>query len=238
MQQRIMIVGADINSCMELKYALQDDAMRVYYATSLDDGIRHFIHYEYQLVILDVSDYDCNVMRSLNFLRKVRLTPLLVLTPERNSTYITEILSVADGFLHKPVDLDICRATIQAFLRRNYYNQQAAPPVLSHDGTLMIDTLRRKVYVMNNEIDLPRKQYELLYLLAINEGQVFTHGQLFDRVWGYDANNSENTLYCQITKLRNSLNAIPGAPSYIKTKRGVGYVFESENTKPLQNHTQ
>lgn len=185
MQQRIMIIGTDVNSCKGLKYALQDNEMRIYYATSLDDGIRHFIHYEYQLVILDVSNHDSNVMRSLNLLRKVRLTPLLVLTPERSSTHITEILSVADGFLHKPVDLDICKATIQAFLRRNHYNQQAAPPMLSHDGTLMIDTLRRKVYVMDNEIDLPRKQYELLYLLAINEGLVFTHGQLFERIWGF-----------------------------------------------------
>lgn len=184
MQQRILIIGSDLGSCKKLKYALQDEKTGVYYALSVEDGMQHLIHYGYQIVILDISTPGIDVMHSLNLIQKARTVPMLVLSPIGNVDYIVRVLSVADDYLQKPYDIDICRAHIAALLRYFAYdNQQDAPGVLSKDGTLIIDTLCRKVYVLEIEVPLPRKQYDLLYLMASTEGRVFTHEQLYRNVW-------------------------------------------------------
>lgn len=82
--------------------------------------------------------------------------------------------------------LDVCAAKIQALLRRNARTEIPidAPPILTVDNKLLIDPQRRKVVLMDVEITLPRKQFELLYLLAGNAGCVFTREQLYEKVWG------------------------------------------------------
>lgn len=229
MQQQILIIGSDLNSCKKLKYSLQDDSTRVYYTLSIDDGIRHLIHYGYHLIIFNITCTNTDVMRPLSLLRKARFTPILVLSPEIDSDRIVQILEIADDFLQTPHDLKVCKAQIKALLRRFvFFNGQEPPGVLSKDGSLMIDARCRKVYILETEIKLPRKQYDLLYLMATHEGQVFTHEQLYRNIWGEDFVSCSNTpLNCQIRKLRRQLESVPGAPQYIHTMRGVGYQFDS-----------
>lgn len=226
--QQILIIGNDLDSCKNLKYALRDKSMRAYYTLSLKDGIRHLIRYGYQLVILDMSFPDTAFKYSVQQLQQARCTPVLVLSPCGESDHVEQVLSVADDFLQKPYDIKICRAKINALLRRPVYrDDQDMPGVLSKDGTLMIDARCRKVYILDTEITLPRKQYELLYLLASNEGRVFTHEQLYRSIWGDDLFDSTNTLGCQIRKLRRSLESVAESPKYIQTIRGVGYRFDT-----------
>lgn len=229
MLQQILIIGSDLNSCKKLKYSLQNDLTRAYYTLSIDDGIRHLIHYGYHLIIFNLTCTNTDVMRSLSLLRKARFTPILVLSPETDADRIVQILEIADDFLQTPNDLKVCKARIKALLRRYIItNGQEPPGVLSRDGSLMIDTRCRKVYILETEIKLPRKQYDLLYLMASREGQVFTHDQLYRNIWGDDFINCSNApLNCQIRKLRRQLESVPGTPKYIHTMRGVGYRFDS-----------
>lgn len=227
---QVMIIDSDLDSAKQLKYGLQTDAVRVYYTTSVAEGIKHLIRFCYQLVIMDVSFGEADGFQSLKKVRKFVAVPILAISTNGESGHIVQVLTVADDYLKKPVDLNVCAAKVQALLRRTARTEIPldAPPILSEDHKLFIDPGGRKVVLLDVEIMLPRKQFELLYLLAGNAGRVFTREQLYENVWGEAFMGNDNTLNCQMRSLRSSLKAVPNAPEYLHTMRGVGYYFDIE----------
>ena len=87
---------------------------------------------------------------------------------------------------------------------------------------------RRKIYRDRREIDLTTKEYDLLYLLVMNKGNVLTYGQIYQNVWGEEAlGNENNAVKCHIRNLRDKLDAaVPNAPFAIRCIREVGYCLE------------
>lgn len=227
---QVMIIDSDLESAKQLKYALQNDTIRAYYTTSVADGMKYLVRFQYQLVIMDISPEKGDGFRSLNKVREFTAVPILAISTNGESNHIVQTLAVADDYLQKPIDMDVCTAKIQALLRRNIKTDIPfdAPPILSEDNKLFIDPKRRKVVLMDVEITLPRKQFDLLYLLAGNAGRVFTREQLYEKVWGEAFMGNDNTLNCQMRSLRNSLKAVPDVPEYLHTMRGVGYYFDTE----------
>lgn len=229
--QQILIIGSQLDACKDLKYSLQDETIRAFYTLSYDDGLRRLIRYGYQLVVLDVLLSENNLLRTIEHIKIARSSPILVLSPFGGTDHVVQILSVADDFLQKPFDIEICRARIKALLRRPAcVDKRDLPSVLSKDGTLRIDSRCRKIYILKSEVVLPRKQYDLLYLMASNEGRVFTREQLLREVWGEGFIGGENTLNNQIGELRNKLKSVPDAPEYIRTVHGVGYCFDTRSS--------
>ena len=230
MNIQIIIIDSDLAFAKRLKYFLQSDTTRAYYTTSIVESIRYMAHFSYQLVIMDMSSWEADGLESLKWVRSFVTAPILALSTTGTSERIVQILTVADDFLQKPVDLEVCAAKIHALLRRNgkLDTPLNAPPILSDDGRLLIDPGRRKVNLMGVEITLPRKQFELLYFLAGNAGRVFTREQLYEKVWGEAFMANDNTLNCQMRSLRSNLKSVPDAPEYLHTLRGVGYYFDTE----------
>lgn len=95
---------------------------------------------------------------------------------------------------------------------------------------------RRKIYRGRKEINLTVKEYDLFYLLVVNQGHVLTYHQIYEKVWGQDSlGNENNTIKCHIRNLRDKLYAaLPDAAFTIRCEREVGYCFEL-NTE--QKHT-
>lgn len=87
---------------------------------------------------------------------------------------------------------------------------------------------RRKIYLDRREINLTTKEYDLLYLLAVNKGHVLTYGQIYQNVWGDEAIGRENNaVKCHIRNLREKLfKAMPDATFAIRCVREVGYCFD------------
>lgn len=87
--------------------------------------------------------------------------PILAISDNDESDHIVQVLKVADDFLQKPVDLNVCAAKVQALLRRTAKPEIPldAPPILFEDHNLLIDSGRRKVVLLVTEISLPRKQF-------------------------------------------------------------------------------
>lgn len=226
---QVMIIDSDLDSAKQLKYGLQTDTVRAYYTTSVMEGLKHLMRFRYQLVIMDVSSGEVEGFQALKKVREFATVPILAISTNGESGHIVQVLKVADDYLQKPYDMEVFRAHISAIVRRFAYDsQQDAPGVLSRDGSLMIDTRCRRVYVLEKGIVLSRKPYDLLYLMASHEGWVFTHEQLYRNIWGEDYISYANApLNCQIRKLRRQLESVPGAPQYIHTIRGVGYRFDS-----------
>ena len=92
-------------------------------------------------------------------------------------------------------------------------------------GYLRINHSTHQVFVNDNEITLTRKEFELLYYLAVNNEIVFSKEQIYDKIWGEDLYGDIKTVAVHIKRLREKIEKNPSEPVYIKTVWGTGYKF-------------
>lgn len=132
----------------------------------------------------------------------------------------------ADDFIQKPLELQECLLRAQALLRR--YNATAPPlpgqrcyTIVTFEN-LIINPLTRCVIYNGRELDLPRREFDLLYVLSSQAGRVLTHEQLRYYVWGDDfSGNETNAISVSVSRLRQKLDG----GECIENVRGVGYRF-------------
>ena len=95
-------------------------------------------------------------------------------------------------------------------------------------GDIKINIATRQVIIANEEVKLTPREFEILELLARNQGMVLNAEQIYERVWKEQAFQSDNTVMVHIRKIREKIEAIPRKPRYIKTVWGVGYKIEKD----------
>lgn len=147
MYMQIMIIDSDLVAAKELKYYLQTDTMRSYYTTSVTEGIRHLAHYCFHLVVINVSSVESDGLQTFKRVRTLVSIPILALSVNGSSSHIVQILTIADDFLQKPIDLDVCAG----------------------DNKLLIDPGRRKVILLKLAAGLQITTYSLqvCYILPL-----------------------------------------------------------------------
>lgn len=154
--------------------------------------------------------------------------PIIVVTAKGSEVDSVVLLEIgADDFVRKPFGMRELIARIRAVLRRAPTGAVAEAHEVLGSGDLIVDTAAHKVTVSGEEIQLPRKEFELLCALVENAGRVMTRQGLIDRVWGYDYVGDTKTLDVHIKRLRSKIETNPANPARITTVRGVGYKFES-----------
>jgi two-component system response regulator MprA len=131
----------------------------------------------------------------------------------------------ADDYVVKPFELDELLARLRALLRRASPRAEdvAAGQVL-RVAALRIDPAARRAWWGDEELTLSKTEFDLLELLARNEGIVLDHSTVYQRIWGYDFGADSKNLAVYIGYLRRKLSAA-GAPGLIHTIRGVGYTL-------------
>ena len=127
--------------------------------------------------------------------------------------------SGADDYITKPIKPRVLVSRIKALLRRND-TVQANEDVVNI-GDIKIDREKYLIVKAGVEINLPKKEFELLSLLASKPGKVFTRETILERVWGGDVIVGDRTIDVHIRKLREKLG-----DDYIKTVKGIGYRFD------------
>ena len=125
--------------------------------------------------------------------------------------------SGADDYVTKPIKPRIFNSKVKAMLRRFLKDDVGDSLVL---GDMEINVEEYKVIQKGDEITLPRKEFELLYLLASKPGKVFKRLKIMESVWGSDVVVGDRTIDVHIRKLREKLG-----DDYFKTVKGVGYKF-------------
>jgi two-component system alkaline phosphatase synthesis response regulator PhoP len=126
----------------------------------------------------------------------------------------------ADDYVTKPIKPKILVSKVKGLLRR-YKEESKLKSALSFSN-LLIDRERYKVFIAGEERSLPKKEFELLYLLASNPGKVFNRDKIMEKVWGTSVVVGDRTIDVHIRKLREKLGE-----SFFKTIKGVGYTFIS-----------
>ena len=137
----------------------------------------------------------------------------------------------ADDYVTKPYRLRELVARMRAVLRRAPGGVAGGPDPGDTGnrtvvGDVTVDRDRHRVHVRGEEVQLRRKEFDLLSLLIDNAGRVLTRDTLIDRVWGSDYVGDTKTLDVHVKRLRSRIEADPSNPTIITTVRGVGYRFE------------
>jgi two-component system, OmpR family, alkaline phosphatase synthesis response regulator PhoP len=148
-------------------------------------------------------------------------TPVAFLTArDEDFSQIAALDVGGDDYITKPIKPRVLISRIQALLRRvNRSNDSDVQEIRLHD--LVIDKNKVLVFRADAAIELPRKEFEILWLLASKPGRVFTREEIFDKIWGNDVIVGNRTIDVHIRKLRERLGE-----EYIKTVKGIGYKFD------------
>lgn len=175
------------------------------------------------LIVLDLGLPRLDGVEVLKRIRAESDVPVLVLTARvETSDRVEGLDSGADDYLPKPFERDELTARVRALLRRRPPRGQARLTV----GDLVINPDTREVFRGDREIELTKREFELLEYLVRNQKLVVSRQQLLEDVWGYDPLDETNTVDVFISNLRRKLES-EGEDRILFTKRGAGYVVKA-----------
>ncbi|HMK78315.1 MAG TPA: response regulator transcription factor [Xanthobacteraceae bacterium] len=177
------------------------------------------------LIVLDLGLPDLGGDEVLERIRSWSNVPIIILSVEANEQEKVRALRLgADDYVVKPFGIAELLARSDAALRRYFRSTDRNPIVKA--GPLLVDLASRAVSLDGKRVQLTRKEYTLLHLLASHAGLVVTHQQLLKEIWG---KQSVNIQYLRILmrKLRQKIEPDPSQPRIIATESGVGYRLDT-----------
>ncbi len=230
-QQTILVVDDEEHIRELLSYNLMKDGYRVVTAGSGEEALELLNREEVNLLVLDLmlpGIDGIEVLKRIRGSHEHRRLPVLMLTAKGDE--ISKVIGLelgADDYLGKPFGIHELSARIKAIIRRTYGELSSE----ENDDTvrireLVLDPETRKVVVRGREVELSRREFDLLYLLAKNKGRVYSRDQLLTKVWGYDFMGETRTVDVHVRNLRKKIEEDDTEPEYIRTVRGVGYKCE------------
>lgn len=220
---KILLVDDEQDILDFLGYNLSKEGYTIFTATNGSDAIKIAKNEIPDLIILDVMmpELDgmetCRQLREIDFLNQV----VIAFLTARNEDYsqITGFDMGADDYITKPIKPRVLSSRIKALLRRHQITETTIDEV--NLGAIKIDKERFCVIKNGQEIVLPKKEFQLLSLLATKPGKVFTRELILQEVWGDEVIIGERTIDVHIRKLREKIGE-----EFIKTIKGIGYKFE------------
>jgi two-component system response regulator VicR len=230
MAAKILIVDDEKTIVDILAYNLRKEGYEIIEAHDGTKGLELALSENPDLVMLDIMMPGLDGYEVCARLRKVSQVPVIMLTAKAEES--DKVLSFelgADDYITKPFGVREMLARVMANLRRGHMAKPASGGAKKMIfGELTIDLNMVEVKRGDVNIDLTRREFELVNFLATQNNQVFTREALLEKVWGYEYFGDVRTVDVTIRRLRTKLEATPDNPTYILTKRGVGYHFTQE----------
>jgi len=223
--KRILIIEDDLAILRGLKDNLEYEKYEVITATDGEQGYGLMREKKPDLVILDLM---LPKMSGYELCRKLRkegvMTPVLMLTARGEE--VDRVLGLdlgADDYVTKPFSVPELMARIRAILRRVQKSKAGNLPEELRFGKVFVDFRKFEAQKAGKAINMSRKEFGVLRLLAARAGEVITREELLDEVWGYDQYPTTRTVDNHIALLRNKLEDDPANPKHLITVHGVGY---------------
>ncbi|HPY99041.1 MAG TPA: response regulator transcription factor [Clostridia bacterium] len=185
---------------------------------------------DYDLILLDIMMPKKDGYEVCKTIRKTSMVPIIMITAKgEDYEKIMGLDLGADDYIVKPFSVAEVMARVRAILRRIEKKSGQNPALVIDSMKLDLDSYTFEVDGQN--VDLTKKEFELLWTLASNTGKVYTRENLLDSLWGYDYYGDSRTVDTHVKRLRAKLAAFPGLDDVIKTIRGVGYKFKEPDNK-------
>ncbi len=222
--RRILVADDDPSIANLIQITLKDPRYELVAAKNGLEALKAFENTKFDVVILDVMMPYVDGFEACQRIRERSDVPIVMLTSRDGTEDIVHGFELgADDYITKPFKTVELMARVESILRRvEGYKHRAAPPIV-RIGELEIDEPRHRVVVRGTDVNLTPMEFELLYFLAANAGQVFDRETLFREVWGYDYVGETNLVDVCVRRLREKVEIEPSHPRLILTVRGVGY---------------
>ncbi|NQY09444.1 MAG: response regulator transcription factor [Flavobacteriales bacterium] len=223
LQKKILLVDDEADILEFLSYNLKKGGYRVYTASNGDDALVLAKEKLPDLIVLDIMMPGkdgvavCKELRNQDLFNKT----IIVFLTARDED-VSEIAGFevgADDFINKPIRPKVFTARINALLKRS--TRSTASKEFIKLGDISIDQDRRVVLKDGEDIKLPKKEFDLLALLASKPGKVYSREEIYLELWGNQVFVGDRTLDVHIRKLREKIGS-----KYIKTSKGTGYSAE------------
>jgi DNA-binding response OmpR family regulator len=224
----VLVVEDDTAILRGLADNLRYEGYEVFTAQDGEAGLRLHETHKPDILILDLM---MPRLGGLELCRRLRAkgvqTPILMLTAKsEEADRVTGLDVGADDYVTKPFSVRELMARVRALLRRTQV-QEDLPNELSF-GEVVVDFRRYEALRKGKTVEMTRKEFAILRLLAGRAGQVVTRDELLNEVWGYEAYPVSRTVDNHVAGLRAKLESDPARPLFIRTVHGVGYKFHHE----------
>ncbi|PFL22509.1 DNA-binding response regulator [Bacillus cereus] len=210
---------------------LKNEGYEVLQAGDGEEGLEIVKKRDVHLIVLDIMMPKIDGIHMCMKVREIAEMPIIMLSAKtQDMDKILGLTTGADDYVAKPFNPLELIARIKSQLRR--YMKMSGTSVQDENeieiGDMKINIVTRQVIIANKEAKLTPREFEVLELLARNQGMVLNAAQIYERVWKEPAFQSDNTVMVHIRKIREKIEAIPRKPRYIKTVWGVGYKIEKD----------
>jgi two-component system, OmpR family, alkaline phosphatase synthesis response regulator PhoP len=222
MAYKILIADDDPDIVEFLKYNLELNEFIVYVSTNGREAIKIAIKENPDLILLDIMMPELDgieVCRDLRERSDFKETIIVFLTARgEDYSQIAGFEVGADDYITKPIRPKVLIARLSALLKRKHIIDNSSEDMSF--GILRLDKKRRIVLLNESEIHFPKKEFDILILLASKPEVVFTREQIYYSIWGNQIYVGDRTIDVHIRKIREKIG-----PKYIKTIKGIGYKF-------------
>lgn len=227
---RILIVEDEKNIALLLSFNLSKAGFEPECAYDGEDGLRKALTNPFDIVLLDIMLPKLDGFKVLEGIRTRSDVPVIMVTArDDEKDKVAGLENGADDYITKPFSMNEVIARIRANIRRSrdeVISAATTDGVISVRG-LSIDRTRYVARRGDTELELSKKEYDLLLFLMENLGKPFSREELLGKVWGYDGFLGDvNTVDVTVSRLRKKLEKDPSNPEYLITKRGVGYYIQ------------
>ena len=226
MGKRILVVDDEKLIVKGIRFSLEQDGMEVDAAFDGEEALEYAKNNVYDLILLDVMLPKLTGFEVCQQIREFSNVPIIMLTAK--SEDMDKILGLeygADDYITKPFNILEVKARIKAIMRRTATKEDKKDTVIVLKD-LKLDRESRRVFIQEKEVNLTTKEFEVLELLLLNPGKVYSRDNLLKIIWGEDYPGDVRTVDVHIRRLREKIESNPSEPKYVQTKWGLGYFFK------------
>ena len=226
---KILVVDDEEDLCEILQFNLEGDGHEVDVAYSAEEALQKDLK-KYDLFLLDVMMGDMSGFKLAEVMRKeMKLTtPFIFITAKNTENDLLTGFSIgSDDYIKKPFSIKEVLVRVKAVLKRPDREAKAGTSLLYFEfEDMVVDEDRKKLLISNQEVELTRKEFEILLMLVRSSDRYFLRKDILDRIWGEEIIVSERTVDVHITRLRKKLGKYG---KHLIGRTGYGYGMNFNN---------
>lgn len=224
--ETILVIDDEADIIMIIKDILESNGYNVLTAYNGFDGIE-LSKKKPDLIILDIMMPDINGFSVCDAIRDNVSCPILFLSAKDSEADKIKGLAIGgDDYITKPFSLKELVIRVKAHLRREKRSANREEINLLQFNDLRIDLKGMVATANGQDIGLTKKEFEIVELLSLYPGQVFSKEQIYEKIWGFDAMGDTSTVTEHIKKIRSKISSMDKNNHYITTVWGIGYKWE------------
>ncbi len=224
-KKKILIVEDEHKIARFLELELKYEGYEVEIADNGRDGLEKGKSEDINLIILDLMLPGLSGIEVCRRIRQTSDVPIIMLTAKDDiSDKVTGLDIGADDYMTKPFAVEELLARIRVLLKRKFVSKSKDESIIYEIGKLKLFSNNYRVEYDNENIELTKKEFELLEFMIINRNIVLTREKILDKVWGYDYFGDTNIIDVYIRYLRSKIDQKYNI-NLIETVRGVGYII-------------